>query len=127
MGLKKITGQESYEFIKVKNKLTDDEIYEMIKDVEFPIGKPEISGKGMMRRILFPPGQMHQVQVKFSMGKVCVNTVPAGAGGFAKGLVADALTDGWATTVDVFGTQSDHVQAVADIIKKVLEEKGLLK
>ena len=63
-GFKK--GVINYTKIKLREKLNYDQLYEVIKDGDYPSGKPEITGKGIMRAIRFEATGKYQIMVALS-------------------------------------------------------------
>ena len=45
---------KGYDKVKLNDKITYDELYEIMKDETYSVGKPEITGSGLMRCIQFP-------------------------------------------------------------------------
>ena len=53
---------KGYDKVKLKDKITYDELYEIMKDETYSVGKPEITGSGLMRCIQFPAVDKYKIQ-----------------------------------------------------------------
>lgn len=129
MGLfkKMKTSVKSYSKVKVNQKLEYDQLYEIIKDGQYPLGKPEITGKGMMRAIRFNPTGKYQVMLAISGKTITVGKSYSGAGGLAKEMVGDKLTDGWFSLVNKENMDGNEaVEEIGKEISRLLEEENLL-
>ena len=58
---------KGYDKVKLKEKITYDELYEIMKDETYSVGKPEITGSGLMRCIQFPAVDKYKIQI--SLGR----------------------------------------------------------
>lgn len=54
---------KGYDKVKLKEKITYDELYEIMKDETYSVGKPEITGSGLMRCIQFPAVDKYKIQI----------------------------------------------------------------
>lgn len=54
---------KGYDKVKLKDKITYDELYEIMKDETYSVGKPEITGSGLMRCIQFPAVDKYKIQI----------------------------------------------------------------
>ena len=120
-------GIKTYNKVKVKRKMTYDELYEIIKDGEYPLAQPEITGKGMMRAIRFDSTGKYQIMVAISGKTIAVSKVNSGVGSFAQEMVGDALTDGWFKILNKENLKSsDDVEVIGKEISRLLEKADLL-
>ena len=124
-GFKK--GVINYTKMKVQKKLDYDQLYEIIKDGNYPSGKPEITGKGMMRAIRFNATGKYQIMVALSGKTISISNIYSGAEGMAKEMLGDAVTN------DLFGVfnkekqdGNEHVQEIGKEVRRLLEQADLL-
>ncbi|NLC03559.1 MAG: hypothetical protein GX787_04675 [Tissierellia bacterium] len=124
-GFKK--GVINYTKIKLREKLNYDQLYEVIKDGDYPSGKPEITGKGIMRAIRFEATGKYQIMVALSGRTISISNIHSGVSGMAKEMVADAFTD------DLYGVFNNekqdgnaNVQEIGKEVRRLLEEANLL-
>ena len=120
-------GIKSYSNIKVKQKIEYEELYDIIKDGTYPLAKPEITGKGMMRAIRFESTGKYQIMVVSSGKLISVSKVYSGVGGFAQEAVGDAMTKGW---FKIFNKENldgnEDVENIGKEISRLLEKADLL-
>ena len=98
---------KGYDKVKLKEKITYDELYEIMKDETYSVGKPEITGSGLMRCIQFPAVDKYKIQI-------------------AKEIIGDAFTNGMYDIVN--GENIDLNRATREVgekLKVLLEKKGL--
>lgn len=129
MGLfkKTKTSVKSYSKVKVKEKLEYDRLYEIIKDGQYPLPKPEITGKGMMRAIRFNPTGKYQIMVAISGKTITVAKSYSGASGLAKEMIGDKFTDGWFTFMNKENIDGNEaVEEIGKEISRLLEQENLL-
>ncbi len=118
---------KSYSNIKLKEKLDYDRLYEIIKDGNYPLPKPEITGKGMMRAIRFDATGKYQIMVAISGKTIAVTKSYSGAKGLVKEVAGDSLTGGWFHALNK--ENLDGNQAVEEIgkeISRLMEKENLL-
>lgn len=121
------TAVKSYSNLKVKDKLDYDTLYEIVKDGNYPIGQPEITGNGMMRAIRFAPTGKYQIMVAISGKTIAISKSYSGVSGFAKEMAGDALTKGWYGTLNKENMDGNAaVEEIGKEISRLLEEKDLL-
>ncbi|MDD3417035.1 MAG: hypothetical protein PHY47_24080 [Lachnospiraceae bacterium] len=121
------TAVKSYSNIKVKEKLDYDRLYEIIKDGNYPLAKPEITGSGIMRAIRFDATGKYQIMVAISGKIIAVSKSYSGVGGFAKEMVGDALTGGWFNTLNKENIDGNEaVEEIGKEISRLLEQENLL-
>ena len=102
--------------------------YEIMKEGSYSIGVPEITGKGIMRCIKFPPVNKYLVQVAITGTTITITRVYNGMSGLAKEVAGDMVSDGMYSMVN--GENIDLNRAtreVGETISGLLKEKGLLK
>ncbi len=121
---KKMT--KGYDKVKTKEKMTYDELYEVIKTGTFEAGEPFITGEGFMRCIQFPPTGKYKLQVAITGKTITVAKIYNGLGGLASETVGDVVTDGWYTGLNEENLeQNEMTWKVAEVIKTMLQDKGL--
>lgn len=119
---------KGYDKIKTNKKLTYDELYEFIKDGNFEIGKPEISGSGIMRCIRFPEVDKYQIQIAITGQTITTSKIYSGAGGLLKESVGDALTNGWYNGINKENIDLNKMtRTINEEIARILKEEGLIK
>lgn len=124
-GFKK--GVINYTKMKVKEKLTYDQLYEIIKDGNYPLGELKITGKGMMRAIRFDATGKYQIMVALSGKTISISNIHSGAGGMATEMLVDSVTN------DLYGVfnkekqdGNENVQEIGKEVRRLLEEANLL-
>jgi len=75
---------KGYDKVKLKEKITYDELYEIMKDETYSVGKPEITGSGLMRCIQFPAVDKYKIQIAITSKTITISKIYSGAGGLAK-------------------------------------------
>lgn len=116
-----------YDKVKMTQKLSYDELLEIMKDGTYPVGEPEISGSGIMRAIRFPATGKYQIMVAITGTTITISNSYSGVGGFAKEAVGDALTDGWYNGLNKENLDGNAaVEAIGKEISRLLEQKGML-
>lgn len=124
-GFKK--GVINYTKIKLREKLDYDQLYEVIKDGNYPSGRLEITGKGMMRAIRFDATGKYQIMVALSGKTISISNIHSGIGGMAKEMVGDSVTSG---LFGVFNKEkqdgNENVQEIGKEVRRLLEEANLL-
>ncbi len=119
---------KGYDKIKTTEKMNTDQLFEIIKDGTYSMGKPEITGSGIMRAIRFPPVNKYYLQVSVSGTTIMIVKAYNGVGGLAKEALGDAVTGGWYDIVNKENIDSNRgTREVGAEISRLLEEKGLLK
>ena len=130
MAKKKSIGKmiHNYDKIKVTEKLDYDQLYEIIKDGNYPAGSPEITGKGIMRAIRFPASGKYQLMASLSGNTIVLNNNYSGAGGLAKEMIGDSLTGGF---FGLFNKErqdgNDIVDEVGAEMSRLFDEAGILE
>lgn len=118
---------KGYDKCKTTEKLTYDQLFDIIKDIEFPCGVPVLEGKGIMRCIKFPEQDKYRIQIAITGKSVQATKTYAGAGGFAKEMAGDALTKGWFSAANSENISTNRMTVtVIDIVSEALKAKGLL-
>lgn len=117
----------SYSNLKIKQKIDIDTLFDIMKDGNYSLGKPEITGKGMMRTIHFRSMGKDQVLVSIMGKMVSVQKGYDSTQGVAKDTVDDELTGGWYSGVNKENLDINQViEAIGKEIARLLEEKDLL-
>lgn len=118
---------KGYDKTKTTKKLSYDELYEVIKDGNFPCGKPELTGSGIMRCIKFPPVDKYVIQIAVTGQTITVSKVYSGVAGIVKENVVDAVSGGLYST---FNGESIDLNKMTEVvtteIKRLLDENNLL-
>lgn len=121
------TAVKSYSNIKVKEKLQYDRLYDIIKDGTYPLPKPEITGKGIMRTIRFDSTGKYRIMVAINGKIICISKSYSGAGGLVKEMVGDSLTKGWFGTLNKENIDGNEaVEVIGKEISRLLERADLL-
>ena len=119
---------KSYDKVKLNQKLSYEELHEIMKAGTYPCGEPQLTGKGIMHCIQFPPVDKYVIQVALSGTTVTITKIYNGVGGILKETVGDAVTGGW---YDVLNSENIDLNQMTRIIGEELirlcGEKGLLK
>ena len=111
---------KGYDKVKLKEKITYDELYEIIKDETYSVGKPEITGSGLMRCIQFPAVDKYKIQIAI------ISKIYSGAGGLAKEIIGDAFTNGMYDIVNEENIDLNRAtREVGEKLKVLLEKRGL--
>lgn len=119
---------KGYDKVKTNKKMTYEELYEVIKDGNFAVGKPALVGKGIMHCIQFPPVNKYLIQIAVTGNTITISKIYNGVGGLTKDMLGDAVTDGWFSALNE--ENIDLNRATRDIgeeISRLLKEQGLLK
>lgn len=130
MGLGELLGIKTIK-IETKEKMTLEELFEKIKDVQFSFGAPEYIKHGFNYVIAFPPeDRENQVWIISSKtGFVVQRSVAiAGAANMVKNMAAaevlDSLSGGITGMISAFGSPKKacmaHCDEVADKIKEIV-------
>ena len=91
---------KGYDKVKLNDKITYDELYEIMKDETYSVGKPEITGSGLMRCIQFPAVD--------------------------KEIIGDAFTNGMYDIVNEENIDLNRAtREVGEKLKVLLEKRGL--
>ncbi|AFA46897.1 hypothetical protein [Acetobacterium woodii] len=118
---------KSYDKVKLNKKLTYDDLYEVMREGTYPCGEPQLTGKGMMRCIKFPPVDKYVIQVALSGTTVTITKVYSGVGGILKETVGDAVTGGWYNALNGENIDLNQLtRIVGNELTKLCELKGLL-
>lgn len=119
---------KAYEKTKTTRKLTYEELYEVIKEGNFPCGQPFLTGKGIMHCIQFPPIDKYLLQVAISGQTITVSKIYNGVGGLAKEAIMDSVTGGWFSTVNGESIDLNRMtETVTEEISCLLDQQGLLQ
>ena len=111
---------KGYDKVKLKDKITYDELYEIMKDETYSVGKPEITGSGLMRCIQFPAVDKYKIQI------ATISKIYSGAGGLAKEIIGDAFTNGMYDIVNEENIDLNRAtREVGEKLKVLLEKRGL--
>ncbi len=122
-GKKMVKG---YDKVKTTEKLTYEELYEVIKDGTFSGGKPFLTGSGIMHCIQFPTTGKYKLQIAITGKTITVSKIYDGLGGMAAEGIGDALTGGWFSSLNQENLEQNEASwEVAAEIKRLLEAKGL--
>ena len=97
---------KGYDKVKLNDKITYDELYEIMKDETYSVGKPEITGSGLMRCIQFPAVDKYKIQIAITSKTITISKIYSGAGGLAKEIIGDAFTNGM---YDIGGTWNRQI------------------
>lgn len=120
-------GIINYTKIKLREKLDYDMLLEIIKDGNYPMPQPEITGKGMMRAIRFQPTGNYQIMVALSGKTISISNIASGVKGMATTMAMDSVTNDF---YGVFNKENlDGNEMVVEIgkeVRRLLEEKNLL-
>lgn len=130
MGLGELLGVKMIK-IQPKEKMTLEELYEKIKDVQFAAGAPEYIKHGFNYVIAFPPeDRENQVWVISSKDGFTVqrSVAVAGVGNMVKNMAAaevlDSLSGGITGMISTFGSPKKacmaHCDDVAEKIKGIV-------
>lgn len=118
---------KGYEKTKTTHKLTYEELYEVIKEGNFPCGEPFLTGKGIMHCIQFPPANKYLLQVAITGKTITVSKIYNGVGGLAKEAIGDSVTDGWFSMLNGENVDLNKMTEIITVeISRLLDEKGLL-
>lgn len=118
---------KGYDKVKATKKLTYDELFEIIKDGNFPCGTPELTGSGIMRCIKFPPNNKYVIQLSICGASIQATKTYSGAGGLLKEVAGDTLTKGMYSTVNGENIDMNRMTTtVIEEITRLLKEKDLL-
>ena len=118
---------KDYDSIKVKRKLTYEELLNIMKDGTYPCGEPNITGNGIMKCIRFPAVNKYMIQMAINGKTIMVTKVYNGAGGMLKEVAGNAATDGWYFVFN--GENIDLNQMTRGIgkeISRLLVKEGIL-
>lgn len=117
---------KGYDKIKLKEKITYDELLEIMKGETYSIGEPFITGSGIMRCIQFPPVNKYKVQIAVTSKTITIQKIYSGVGGLLKETVGDAVSNGMYSAVN--GENIDLNRATREVGEKItalLQAKGL--
>ncbi len=106
MGIADLLGVRSEKLQLQGNIQTMEELYELIKDVPFEAGVPELHNTGFARIIIFPQlDRNNQVQIMGSRGKFTVNRSiqPAGLKNMLVNDMLNEISDGWSSMSGAMG------------------------
>lgn len=113
--------------VKMNKKMSYEELYEIIKDGDYPIGKPEISGEGIMHAIRFQPTGKYQIMVGMAGKTLTVSKSYSGVESFAKIAALDLVTDRWYQTLNKENLDGNEaVEVIGEEIKRLLGINGFL-
>ena len=117
---------KGYDKVKLKEKITYDELYEIMKDETYSVGKPEITGSGLMRSIQFPAVDKYKIQIAITSKTITISKIYSGAGGLAKEIIGDAFTNGMYDIVNEENIDLNRAtREVGEKLKVLLEKRGL--
>lgn len=118
---------KGYEKTKTTQKLTYDELYDIIKDGNFPCGQPELTGTGMMRCIQFPAVDKYRLQVAIMGNTITITKIYSGVKGALKEMALDAVTDNNYGLLNHESVDANRMtETVRSEIARLLDAKGLL-
>ena len=109
---------KGYDKVKLKEKITYDELYEIMKDETYSVGKPEITGSGLMRCIQFPAVDKYKIQIAITSKTITISKIYSGAGGLAKEIIEQTDftdEDEALQLVDSMSKMADGLAAVAGV------------
>lgn len=126
------TGAEDlvkgYDKVKLNQKLTYEELLEIMQEGSYPCGKPDITGKGIMRCIRFPAVNKYLIQVALTGKTITISKIYSGVEGFVKEVAGDVATDGWYSAVNGENIDLNRMtRIIGEELSKLLKTKGLLK
>ncbi len=115
-----------------KNDYTTQELYEAIKDVQFPLGKPVLAKHGATTLIVFAPINK-DTQMVINPGKMGdkinvyrVMILPeVGLDNLIVSTVIDIVTDQWALVINQLGKNVKNYKKCVDTIAEQLDSLGL--
>ncbi len=115
-----------------KNDYTTQELYEKIKDVQFPLGKPVLAKHGATTLIVFAPINK-DTQMVINPGKLGdkinvyrVMILPeVGLDNLIVSTVIDIVTDQWALVINQLGKNVKNYKKCVDTIAEQLDGLGL--
>ncbi len=115
-----------------KNEYTTQELYEAIKDVQFPLGKPVLAKHGAATLIVFAPINK-DTQMVINPGKIGdkinvyrVMVMPeVGLDNLIVSTVIDIVTDQWALVINQLGKNVKEYKKCVDTIADQLDGLGL--
>ncbi len=115
-----------------QNEYTTQELYDAIKDVEFPLGKPILAKHGATTLIVFAPINK-DTQMVINPGKMGdkinvyrVMILPeVGLGNLVVNTAIDAVTDNWAFVINQMGRNVKEYKKCVDTIAEQLVSLGL--
>ena len=117
---------KGYDKVKLKDKITYDELYEIMKDETYSVGKPEITGSGFMRCIQFPAADKYKSDIAITSKTITISKIYSGAGGLAKEIIGDAFTNGMYDIVNEENIDLNRAtREVGEKLKVLLEKRGL--
>lgn len=118
---------KGYEKTKTTQKLTYDELYDIIKDGNFPCGQPELTGTGMMRCIQFPAVDKYRLQIAIMGNTITITKIYSGVKGALKEMALDAVTDNNYGLLNHESVDANRMtETVRGEIARLLDAKGLL-
>jgi len=118
---------KQYDKVKVNKKITYDELLEIMLKGTYSIGTPAITGSGIMRCIRFPAVDKYMVQVAITSKTITITRVYANAGGIAKEMVGNVLTDGFYDVANKENIDLNRAtREVGEVITKLLTEAGYM-
>ena len=114
---------KGYDKVKLKEKITYDELYEIMKDETYSVGKPEITGSGCIQ---FPAVDKYKIQIAITSKTITISKIYSGAGGLAKEMIGDVFTDGMYDIVNKENIDLNRAtREVGEKLKVLLEKRGL--
>ena len=117
---------KGYDKVKLNDKITYDELYEIMKDETYSVGKPEITGSGLMRCIQCPAVDKYKIQIAITSKTITISKIYSGAGGLAKEIIGDAFTNGMYDIVNEENIDLNRAtREVGEKLKVLLEKRGL--
>ncbi|GMQ61984.1 hypothetical protein [Vallitalea maricola] len=119
---------KGYDKVKLNKKLTYEELLEIMQDGSYPCGKPDITGKGIMKCIRFPAVDKYLIQVAVTGKTITISKIYSGTEGFVKEVAGDLATDGWYSAVNGENIDLNRMtRSIGEELSKLLKAKGLLK
>ena len=117
---------KGYDKVKLNDKITYDELYEIMKDETYSVGKPEITGSGLMSCIKFPAVDKYKIQIAITSKTITISKIYSGAGGLAKEIIGDTFTNGMYDIVNEENIDLNRAtREVGEKLKVLLEKRGL--
>lgn len=112
---------KGYERIKLKEPMTTEELFEKIKDGNYPQGAPTLSGSGKGAQIDFPPNNKYKPMAIASGKSITISQVYNGVGGLVQEMGMETLTNGWSTIFNKDRNKnSDDIVMIKNEIVRIL-------
>lgn len=114
--------------LKLSKEYTIEELYELIKDIEFEPGHPSMANYGPTKWIVFPQlNRYNQVVIGGSKGKFYVQRTvqPISVSGAVSNAAISSLTKGWSGLSGVFGKTKRKCEKLAESVGRQINEMNL--